>query len=354
MSKSKRKNQSSGTVEQTSTGVIVHGAPKPKCHTGNVVVMHQEESGGKLYCGGWTRGADSDGLAVIDLTGKEPIDVSNPFKALNSSAEKLFKKAIESAAGERTLPWLSFKIKDFGVPDVGIETWKALADVISKLMDEGHGILLACAGGHGRTGTAASIICYLLNKDIGDPVEYLRGVYCNDAVETYEQHKYVNEMLGLPVPKDIGYKHANYGASGWQAGAGSYGGYNSYGGYQTGYVWNTVSNKWEPPAPTTGGGSPSYSAKSYVYLTKQQVDDIVAYLNGYNIANEVVLYNNGYAIEVTIILNDDMTYYEIIGYDKANNSVKLDNVKTAETRTVGVEFLSTKEEVEKYYEKYAA
>jgi len=176
--------------------------------------MYDGKTQAGLFAGGWSRSADTKGMAVIDLTGDRDIDQSPVFTALNSSAETAFSNIIELNTTERALPWLSFKVKDFGTPNVKPETWRMLADTVLELTRNGTSVLVCCQGGHGRTGMVVSILCYLMNPSIGDPVKYVRSVYCNSAVETYAQHEYVCKMLGLPKPDDIGYKHeykaANY------------------------------------------------------------------------------------------------------------------------------------------------
>lgn len=337
----KNKNTGSNAVS-TNAEAAKTATTKVACHSGNVSVMYYPVLESNLYCGGWSRGANSEGLVVIDLTGSEPIDGVGPIRALNESAKKEFAKVIELNQAERSLPWLSFKVKDFGVPDVERETWAELADAILNLMKQGHSVLLACNGGHGRTGTAAAIICHMLNNSVGDPVEYIRSVYCNSAVETYEQHKYVNKMCGLDVPKDIGYKH-EYKTTYY-----NYGGYGGYaGGYQQGYQWNQTKLTWEPPSPQPETEPPTSGG---TYLTDKRAGEISKYLNGLLISNEIVVYSKGSAVEVVVIQGGDMIYYEVVDISETDSSVKVENVKTGETRTLGLEFLAKSVEVEAYYE----
>jgi hypothetical protein len=168
--------------------------------------MYNDKTQAGLYAGGWSRGANTKGVAVIDLTGERSIDQGNVFEALNSSAEAAFGSVIELNQSESELPWLSFKVRDFGIPNVKPGTWQLLADTVRQFMKDGISVLVCCQGGHGRTGMVISILCYLMNNLIGDPVKYVRSVYCNSAVETYAQHEYVCQALGLPKPDDIGYK----------------------------------------------------------------------------------------------------------------------------------------------------
>lgn len=318
-----------------ASSVLTPAGAKTKCHTGNVRVMGFKNGAG-LFCGGWTRGAESEDMAVIDLTGTEPIDVESPFKTLNSQAEKSFGKTIAAATVERQLPWLSFKIKDFGTPTIKREVWDVLATDIWKLMSEGSNVLLACAGGHGRTGTAASILCYLLNKEVGDPVEYLRNVYCELAVETYEQHKYVNRILDLPEPKNIGYKHDI-----------------KPGTWQTGY-WQD--GKWHQETYDYGGSGYGSGGSSYKYpppLSESVLKSLTARLDEMGIDFTEVLYTSGNVIEVGLFSNYDtktgLTDYEVVEYEAHDGIVALENIKTRARKSVPLGQLAKKAEVETYY-----
>ncbi len=54
-------------------------------------------------------------------------------------------------------------------------------------------MLVSCMGGHGRTGTVLSIWAGL--HDIENPIQYVRKIYCEEAVETVSQEMFVNLYL---------------------------------------------------------------------------------------------------------------------------------------------------------------
>ena len=85
---------------------------------------------------------------------------------------------------------------DRGVPDLTADDWQAIARAI---VAAGIPVMVACAGGHGRTGTALAVLGHYLDayptKDY-DPIDYLRRVYCPEAVESPKQVSYVKEMTG--------------------------------------------------------------------------------------------------------------------------------------------------------------
>jgi hypothetical protein len=89
---------------------------------------------------------------------------------------------------------------DYGVPMVGKNGWEALVKDLENINGK---VIVACTGGHGRTGTTLAIIGYLSGRwdKAINPIRHLRGIYCDKAVESYEQREYVYEMTGF-VPED--------------------------------------------------------------------------------------------------------------------------------------------------------
>jgi hypothetical protein len=83
---------------------------------------------------------------------------------------------------------------DGGIPKLSPLFWYKLADYLEK---QNKTVIVACMGGHGRTGTALAILAgiYRLhgNADIG---EWVRARHCKNAIETYGQVEYIEEVLG--------------------------------------------------------------------------------------------------------------------------------------------------------------
>lgn len=122
-------------------------------------------------------------------------------------------------------PILHIDWPDFGVPTMDRAWWVQLYNALAKINGN---IAVYCVGGHGRTGTFASIIAALGGAAKGgDPVAYIRGRYCNSAVESSEQVEYIEAVTGATV----------------SVGPRSYGGY-SQGGWQ-GLSWGR--DEWEDP-----------------------------------------------------------------------------------------------------------
>lgn len=85
---------------------------------------------------------------------------------------------------------------DHGMPTLTAEEWGARASALRRTRKP---VMVGCAGGHGRTGTALAILGHFLRafpaKDT-DPIMHVRSVYCPEAVETAGQVAYVKAMTG--------------------------------------------------------------------------------------------------------------------------------------------------------------
>lgn len=98
----------------------------------------------------------------------------------------------------KAVPWIAINWPDGGIPRMTRAAWDQLA---ASLPDIEGNVGLYCMGGHGRTGTALSILaclCGAVPAD-ADPVEWVRQQYCSEVVETEEQTRYVAEMTGRRV-----------------------------------------------------------------------------------------------------------------------------------------------------------
>lgn len=172
---------------------------KKDCHKGNSIVW-KHPKGGTLYIGGWNMGATFNyNTHVIDLTGSEhrlwdiPLAYDNTSQAFMPFLSKTY-------AG-----WLSLPFPDFGTPKglTTLDQWKGIAGVIEDILSKGTDVLVACQGGHGRSGLFCAIVGYLLavrtDRSWSSPVEKIRKLHCPDSVETFEQERYVYGILGLSI-----------------------------------------------------------------------------------------------------------------------------------------------------------
>lgn len=177
---------------------------RPACHKGNTVI-YQYPDGGTLYIGGWNNGATFDwNTHVIDLTGLEHKYYDLPI-AYDDASKQFLPFLMRAYAG-----WLSLPFPDYGTPS-GMKTreqWEGVATTILGILEKGTDVLVACHGGHGRSGLFCAIVGYMLNVNTdptwASPVEKIRAIHCDEAVETYAQEKFVYEILGLRIqPKHV-------------------------------------------------------------------------------------------------------------------------------------------------------
>ena len=172
---------------------------KKDCHKGNTL-LYTEPNGGSLYIGGWNAGASFDwNTHVIDLTGQEHKWWDIPLAFDERSKDFL------QFCGQNYAGWLSLPFPDFKTPPslVTYEQWEGIANVIRSILKEKKDVLVACHGGHGRSGLFCAIVGYILAVDTdrswSSPVEKVRKMHCFDAVETYAQEKFVYDILGLGI-----------------------------------------------------------------------------------------------------------------------------------------------------------
>lgn len=99
----------------------------------------------------------------------------------------LEKYTLSSADGPRCLKidWADRK-----APFLHPAFWPDLAKTL-----EGD-VVINCQGGHGRSGTALVCLMMVLNPEYGaaDGIIHLRAVHCPRAIESAEQHKYIDEV----------------------------------------------------------------------------------------------------------------------------------------------------------------
>lgn len=199
MSKNKKNKVPQTTTTTGTTGMTAWSMKN--CHTGNTVVFKQPK-GGTLFIGGWNMGAHFDwNTHIIDLTGSEHKFNDSP-QAFDEVSAEFLPFVAQSYAG-----WLSLPFPDYGTPK-NLKTflqWKGITDVIQKILASGKDVLVACHGGHGRSGLFVSIVGYILhngNDGWDSPVTKVRTIHCLEAVETFNQEQYVYDILGLDLTPD--------------------------------------------------------------------------------------------------------------------------------------------------------
>lgn len=169
------------------------------CHNGNVLAFEQANI--KVYGGGSSRGFNPYAVDIwINLNG-----ASSSRKKWKFPEKWLTKDPLRDPVV------IDMEISDYHAPvGVGKEFWSLLwNDLVAEAKSkEALSVLVSCTGGHGRTGlvlTALAIAAGAVGhdeidgKDL-DPVDWLRSVYCDQAVESNDQIGYLEQTFGFTSP----------------------------------------------------------------------------------------------------------------------------------------------------------
>lgn len=193
-------------------------------HTGSSLLEPCHEDATKVFClgsaeiwaGSRTEILSRWGWAVL-ISALTTIEAPKCPVAVNADGKKFFPDGLWNY---KPPPILSMSWADMGIPALEKSWWKLLAKTLAE-KDGKVGIY--CQGGHGRTGTALAILGSLggvIPAEV-DPVEWVRGHYCEKACESDEQMDYVERITGrtvLAAPKSPWYSFTKAG-SGVVAGA---------------------------------------------------------------------------------------------------------------------------------------
>lgn len=176
------------------------GAAKKSCYAHPVTPLFEFKNGHTLFAGSVysvelaiERGTVAPKL-VIDASNSFHLDIKNPVKpderALLLLPESVTNPSLPEPPAVLHLDWT-----DGGVPSIlNRAWWVALAEACRTLDGD---VTVSCVGGHGRTGTVLAILMTMLGgvEDNEDPIEVVREVYCDDAVETWAQVRYIEKIL---------------------------------------------------------------------------------------------------------------------------------------------------------------
>ena len=100
----------------------------------------------------------------------------------------------------RSWPWKEgeeflFEIRDMDAPSNAQEFVK-LVNWTAKQLQGGKKVHCGCIGGHGRTGTFLSaLVCTMAGEK--DAISYVREHYCDKAVESQTQVKFLADVFGI-------------------------------------------------------------------------------------------------------------------------------------------------------------
>lgn len=159
-----------------------------ECHKGNIQVFSQDKI--SVFGGGKVRDCEPIYGGII-------VDCGNVFNTERIRSTIQLPKSLLDTMGMGydvvQLDW-----RDGSAPIYPTKFWHEL---VSFLRKEGRDVLVCCAGGHGRTGTALAVLADIFGvvPSNTDPVAYIRNRYCEYAVETRDQIDYVEEITKREV-----------------------------------------------------------------------------------------------------------------------------------------------------------
>jgi len=108
------------------------------------------------------------------------------------------------AESSKVYPWESghsfqYKIHDMRAPS-NPSTFNQLVQWLAVQVRLGHKVHIGCIGGHGRTGTVLTALVYVMTGNT-KAIEYVRENYCEKAVESTEQIKFLMTHFGQEEAK---------------------------------------------------------------------------------------------------------------------------------------------------------
>lgn len=183
-----------------------YGSLATACHTSPARAF--TIGGVHIFGGAWHKVAEQPGWDLVfrlrdTMLGAATYEVMQPVQAItaNGAAKTLLANLpgmsdlLEPPAPVITLDW-----PDFSIPSMPRRQWGTILDLI-RALPSGSRVVFSCDGGHGRTGTALSILTGLagLVEADADPVAFVRAAYCRRAVESEEQTDYIESVTGMTV-----------------------------------------------------------------------------------------------------------------------------------------------------------
>ena len=173
---------------------------KDGCHTGNPLVF--EAKGVKVYAGGTNRNGGWHKMSPVPDLALGPIGVIHSARTIDVLPEG--SKSSYTLVGGNTPIVIEIDWPDYSIPsNLGPSWWKALVeDIETKNIKS---ISTQCMGGHGRTGVQLAILAHLMIpkakhewKNAHDLIKWVRGNFCEHAVEAKSQQTYIADVCGIP------------------------------------------------------------------------------------------------------------------------------------------------------------
>lgn len=182
-------NKNAGVISSSGGGKTVYIYEPKKCHQGNVKIFKDPKSPLVVYGGGSNRGAVLYNEWInFDLADNYPAVVT-----VSGIKMPRLEQSIDD-------PSIRIEWRDGSVPFLTKANWVAIVGDLREVANttKYHNMLVSCMGGHGRTGTALSILVALMNDEI-EPIKFIREIYCDECVETTKQVEYIQKITGLKL-----------------------------------------------------------------------------------------------------------------------------------------------------------
>ncbi len=224
--KPKKKDAPPALPPVTPTAAYYGG---PVCtHDGNVEVFSFFTEGGKqrirILGGGKSHNLSfRDVDLYIDLTGTPKKSSSGFMVVTNTKSEVLLDLEKEQNIFAPSPPTISLKWPDGKLLEVHDEFWPELCQTIVRYAESLEktdvSVLVACEGGHGRTGVALALLGLNFGALVPEPklLEKLRDRYCEKAVETPEQFLFLEDYIAdYFLPDQPEFQLDGAPAYGWQ------------------------------------------------------------------------------------------------------------------------------------------
>ena len=176
---------------------------KQGCHEGNPLVF--ETGGIKVYAGGTNRKGGWHKMTPMPDLAMGPIGVIHSARTIDVLPDGW--KSSSTLVGGKTPIVMEIDWPDYSIPNsLGPSWWNALVEDIK--INNIKTISTQCMGGHGRTGVQLAILAHLLIpkaeqtwSDAHGLITWVRGNFCDHAVEAKSQQTYVADVCGIPVGK---------------------------------------------------------------------------------------------------------------------------------------------------------
>jgi len=171
----------------------------PQCHTGMIPIglagKMRMWAGRQASC--MNHGIEGRPWSlVISLLGPDKYFETEEFIGGNEAARALIPAGL--FVKHPPVPFMHIDWPDYDAPHNLDRAW--WTEFLCSLVKIDGDVAVFCQGGHGRTGTFLSIMAGACGwSGDTDPVQWVRDIYCKEAVESVKQIKYIERILGRDI-----------------------------------------------------------------------------------------------------------------------------------------------------------